>query len=199
MTSALALLTVVFVVGYLAIQVALHRAATGYSWIANAVSDYGVGPTARLFTVGGLINTMAGLALAAALVTSGTYGVTAEPVWLLLLVAVARIGVAVLPTDLPGASTTTTGRLHLLAAIVQFAALYTALANGTRHVLGLSRWTWPTAVGGPLLTLVTIGLVGVCAGLVLRPARRFFGLAERLFLYGSAVLVAAWAVALLTR
>lgn len=192
-----ALVAVLCVLIYFGLQVQMHRAPTVYAPLRNAVSDYGVGPTARSFRIASLVGTAALLALAAALAGSGVYGWRGGVVAWLLVAAVGRIGVAVFPTDLPQARRTATGRLHLLSAIVQFVALITVVTSDVAGRLGV------TGVLAALLHVLgwvaVVSLVGVIVALLLPVARRWFGLVERGFLFSVNAWLGLAAVAVLLR
>ncbi len=193
MTNFLAFLCLAAGAGYFLLQVLLHRADTGYSPIRNAVSDYGVGSTAGMFRLSAAANTIVLLALGSALISDGG-GWTDKPLVLLAIAVVARLLVAVFPTDVPGAPRTRAGRIHLLAAVVQFAAVYSFVVDeaGT-----LTAGTWMQGFAEILSVAALVGLVGVVAGL-LPLARRWFGAFERLFLWTSTAALLCCAGALIS-
>lgn len=152
-----------------------------YSPVSQAVSDYGVGPTRRLFTLYGLIGSTGVLVLAAATVADGGFPLRAS-VYLVLL-ALVRLGVLVFPTDLEGMPLTRAGKLHYAFAITSFALLYMAI--DVLHPLAIGQ------IGGPALAaladlrpVITWSLIGVIVCLA-PPLRRVFGLAERAYLLSA--------------
>lgn len=106
---------------FLAALVALHLLRTDLSPVADYVSDYANGPYGGLFTSTAIVHgagnlTMAyGLWHAVARSRAGRWGV--------VLLAVAALGMVVggaFPTDPPGATSTTVGLIHRVAATVAF-------------------------------------------------------------------------------
>ncbi|BCJ45826.1 membrane protein [Actinoplanes ianthinogenes] len=185
--SLLAVLAVVLLLVYLAIFVLMHLRPTGYSVVRNAVSDYGVGPTAGLFRVAVVANSLGILALTGAL--AGAFGSgpfsTADYV-ILLLIPVTRLAMGFFPTDVPGERVTTTGRIHLLLAIASFTFVYLSVANLTPYLSDITA----EVTGYVLITLrwlAAAGLLAVVVTMVAPALRRVFGLAERVFLLSSNV------------
>jgi hypothetical protein len=162
-----------------------------YSLVSHAVSDYGVGPSRRLFTLYGLTGIIAAAALGAAVLMDGRFPPRGG--LYLLVVAALRLGVLAFPTDLEGQRLTGTGRLHYVFAIASFALAYMAI-----DVLNPVALPLVTDRAAPVLTglywIVTASLVGVVICLV--PAlRRIFGLVERVFLLSVLLWSAVFALA----
>jgi hypothetical membrane protein len=175
--SVLSLACYLAAIGFL---VALHFQSSGYSILGHAVSDYGVGPTRRMFAAYTSLGSAGGLVFAGALLTRAT----AVPGWLLGVLAVmvaARTGLTLFPTDLEGTKLTRTGYLHYFFAILGFAASYTVIRNLTPVFAGEEAWGPLHGKLNGLSTLATVALVGVCATMW-KPLRRGFGLVERVFL-----------------
>jgi hypothetical protein len=161
--------------------VALHFRSSGYSILGHAVSDYGVGPTRRMFAAYTSLGSAGGVAFAVAL---GLSRAPVVPGWIfgvLVVMVVARFGLTIFPTTLEGAKLTRTGLVHYVFAIVGFAASYTAIRNLTPAFGREAAWGPVQGVLDGLSILATAALVGVCATMW-RPARRVFGLVERVFL-----------------
>ncbi|OYO16516.1 hypothetical protein BI335_10650 [Enemella evansiae] len=176
------------IVGRLGVFVALHRTSDRHP-VREAVSDYGVGPSRRLFSVMGGLQAAAWLALAL-----GTW--FAFPDWsyrgtaALMLVALGVLGAALLfvPTDLEGEKLTRRGLLHYLIAILGFGLSYSLTGDISRMM---------TTGGGLLVGLhwvALISLILLCVCLVPR-LRRWFGLFERIFLLAIALFYLTFAVA----
>ncbi|AEV85205.1 hypothetical protein ACWT_4185 [Actinoplanes sp. SE50] len=172
---------------YLIIITALHVLPTGYRLADHAVSDYGVGRYARLFHTGLIVNSLGVLALAAALALAPNLDPPTTPLVYLVLLPVARIGIAVFPTDLEGRGLTPTGIAHYLSAIAAFTLTYLAIDGLTP--------TLRAATSHPdvphWLAIATPVLLAAVAVTMFRPLRRLFGVTERLFL----LVTNAWYVA----
>lgn len=179
-----AVLAAALLLVYLAIFVAVHFQRTGYSVLRNAVSDYGVGPTAGLFRIAVIANGLGILALTGALADAFGDGLPTADYVFLLLIPVTRLAMAFVPTDLESAGTTVTGRVHMVLAIASFTFVYLAIADLTsplghfasdalRVFLLVLRW------------LAALGLVAVVVTLLVKALRGVFGLAERLYLLSS--------------
>lgn len=111
--------------------------------------------------------------------------------------AVARLGVALVPTDLEGQPRTAAGRLHLVLAVLSFALLYTAIDNATP--LMTARAGGVIAAALPLLRwTAAASLAALVLCLLAPPLRGLFGLAERAFLIATPLwmLLASLALAL---
>jgi hypothetical membrane protein len=124
MTRWLARAGVAGVVVYVAIDVALAFLRPDYSLLRNAESDYGVGPWSWLMDLNFLLRCAATLAIAAAMAS----GVARSPALraALALLAVWAVGSGVLaffPDDPAGTPVTTSGRIHLLTALIAFLAV----------------------------------------------------------------------------
>jgi hypothetical protein len=180
--SAVSLACYLGAIGFL---VALHLQRSGYSIVGHAVSDYGVGPTRRLFATYTSLGSAGGVVFTGALLTRGP----AVSAWLLSVLTVmilSRIGLTIFPTDLEGTKLTRTGYLHYFFAILGFAASYTAIRNLTPVFASEMAWAPLHGALNGLSTLATLALVGVCVTMW-RPFRKVFGLLERVFLLTTLV------------
>ena len=172
---------------------AVQKRNPQYNAVRDPVSDYGVGSARPLFQVYGLVGTAAAALLAVLMWLAGLPG---PLVVMQVGVMLMRVGVMQFPTDLEGAPRTTAGLLHMVAAVGSFALTYAVIDKATPL---LAATTLP-ALAGALQTLrytAALGLVALVAGLLLRPVRSVFGLAERVFLIALPVwgLLACLAVA----
>jgi hypothetical protein len=176
------------------VQLALFLALNirgSYSLVGHAVSDYGVGPSRRLFTIYGLIGIIAAVALGTAVLTDGRFPLRGG-VYLLAMAAL-RLGVLAFPTDLEGERLTKTGKLHYLFAIAGFALAYMAIDVLNPVALPIVA-DWATPVLNGLYWIVAASLAAVVICLI--PAlRRVFGLVERVFLVSVMLWSAVFAFA----
>ena len=176
----------------LTLFVALHFSSSGYNALEHAVSDYGVGKSARLFQFYVWAGNVGALALAY------LFYISAEPRFpsfiplCMLAMVVARIGVSVFKTDLEDGKRTRQGALHYLFAILTFALAYVVIDNST-PLLTASALPQGWLLMG-LRYVAMISLFGVVVT-VFRPLRRFFGRVERVFILSTLVwfLVASFA------
>lgn len=162
-----------------------------YSLVGHAVSDYGIGPSRRLFTIYGLIGIVAAIALGAAVLTDGRFPLRGGVY--LLAMATLRLGVLAFPTDLEGERLTKTGRLHYLFAIASFALAYMAIDVLNPIALPVvANWASPVLNGLYWIVAASLAAVVIC----LIPALRVvFGLVERVFLVSVMLWSAVFALA----
>jgi hypothetical protein len=185
--------------GYLIMLGLLHARPTGYNPIGHAVSDYAVGPTARLFTTALTTSSAAVLALGFALIEGvGSPPLGTRAVLFLLVIPLARIGMTLFPTTLEGQQLTRTSLTHYAFAIAAFTLTYLAISETTPVLLALNPAPWLNTTlnasahtVAPSLTLVVITM--------LRPLRRIFGLFERLFLLTTNIWFVFVALLIFTR
>jgi hypothetical protein len=171
----------------------LHAVDRSVDWVRDPVSHYAVGPRGRLFRTYGNVGTAAAALLACQIFFSRGPALPDIVLASLLLMVAARIGVIAIPTDAKGQASTRRGRIHLVLAIVSFAATYTAIANATPPLA--EHAAYPALQG--LRIVAMVALAGVVAG-VSPLARRWFGLAERVFLLSTMLWFIVANIALVT-
>ena len=156
-----------------------------YGWIGHAVSDYGVGKTAPLFKAYVIVGSVAAPLLAIQVWHARLPGYPASISVYLVLVMLGRLALGLFPNDLPGAEHTRSGLIHHAGTLLAFACAYMAVAEATP----LLATTFTGPLSASLLTLkhlISLGFIAVVLT-ISSPLRRFFGLAERIFLYATAV------------
>lgn len=187
-----ALTALVALLARLGVLVALHAVPNPYRPITDPVSNYAVGPTKRLAMIMTWLTVGAWLTLAGAFWFGEADWAYRGPATIMLLaLAVIFAALPYVPTDVDGRPTLR-GRLHLLLAVAWFALSYSPTGDVAR--LAGSRWT--PVLGGletVLHWIALAGLIVLIAALVIKPLRRWFGLAERVFVVtiGLFYLVAA--------
>ncbi|MFD1881141.1 hypothetical protein [Paracoccus pacificus] len=163
--------------------------------LGGAVSDHANGPRPGLFLGYALagMGGAAGLALAEA--ASGLF-----PFWAwasLAAMAVLRIGIVAFRTGDGSETRAAESRLHLVFAVLTFALAYRAVSAGTpaaRAIFGANAGSLLAALDW----VATAALFGVVACLLIAPLRRWFGLAERAFLFSTLLWFALVALCLTT-
>ena len=157
----------------------------GYGFVANAVSAYGVGKTAALFKAYVVMGSIAAPLLAWQFWVASTPSYPAIiPIYLLLVMA-GRLGIGLYPSDPRGVPRTRSGQMHHAATMLAATCAYMTVAEATPLLAA--------TVTGPLsITLIGLKhLISVDFIVVVltfsQPLRRFFGLAERIFLYAAAL------------
>ena len=191
----LAILGLIGIGVYVAIDVLLAFVDPRYSLVVNAESDYGVGPNAWLMDANFLLRCAFSLAIAAAIwLASRPARRPRSGLFLLGVWAIASGLLAFLPDNPVGSPATTSGSLHLFLASIAFLAMAAGVLLLSRRST-LDAWAGSTArLLRPLAVLVVVGIVLV---FILAGAPRFgFGIGERVFL-GAALAwlaTAAWAV-----
>lgn len=163
--------------------VVLHLLPTGLSPMRNAVSQYGI----TRFRFGYRLAAIS-LGIAAAAAAWGTarklQGSSGALVALLVIFAGARLAISWFPMDLPGTSSTSTGRTHGLLAVLAFGAITLASFRAASLLNTTGQWS---PICRPfhflsyylLLSLLAMGLSRRSPAL-----GRNFGLVERAFYLG---------------
>ena len=154
-----------------------------YVILPQAVSDYGIGKTAGLFKADVMIGSLGAPVLAWLFWQSRDPVFPAMiPVYLLLMM-LARIALGLYPNDLPGTAHTRAGTIHHAATLVAFTSAYLTIADATPLLIA-------TAPMGAVLSwikhLFSAGFFAVVVT-ISPPLRRWFGLAERVFLFSCAL------------
>lgn len=162
----------------------LHIKPTEYNPVRNAVSDYGVGYTRRLFNTYLQLNSFGAIALAIALIKIPS--VPQRSIIFLFLLICARIGTSMFPTDLEGKTLTRTGFLHYIFAILSVGFVYSIIAQLTPFFQTRPDWQAVSSILNIILTITTPILVMVVVTMW-KPLRKFFGLFERIFIATTAV------------
>ncbi|MBC7478345.1 MAG: DUF998 domain-containing protein [Pseudorhodobacter sp.] len=151
-----------------------------YGLFTHAVSDYGVGKTARLFRAYVLVASIATPLLAWLFWQSGAFP-PAIPVYLLLMTA-AQVVLGLYPNDLRGTTRTRGGQIHHAATLIAFTCAYLTIVDATPLLVA-------TSPLGQVLSWIkhcfSLGFFAVVVT-ISPPLRRWFGLAERVFLYSCA-------------
>jgi hypothetical protein len=153
--------------------------------VAHAISDYGVGRTARLFRVYVLAGCIAPPLLAWQFHAADNLDFPVAIPAYLLLVALGRVGIAVWPNDPRGAPRTRAGQFHRAATLLAFTCAYMTVIEATPVLVALHEGA-RSAVDLVLKHLISASFLAVVltTSAVLRP---WFGLAERAFLYSTAL------------
>lgn len=197
MITAICLLAIVSAAVRLGLFGALHVVPSGYNPIKHAVSDYAVGPTRRLSTAMTWTTVLTWLSLAAAIAVAlpaWSYQTTATA--LLVVLAVIFAVLPFVPTDIEGEKRTRRGIFHYVLAIAWFAIAYSLTGDASRFAAA----QWGGAIGSASVVLhwvALISLIALIAALVVPSLRRFFGLAERVFIAAISVFYLVLAVGLL--
>ena len=156
-----------------------------YGWVSHAVSDYGLGRTARLFKIYVVFGSVAAPLLALQFWLARGPGYPAMIAVYLLAVMVGRLGIGLFPNDLQGAPRTTSGQIHHAATLLASTCAFMTVAEATPLLAATVSGPLSAALTG-LKHLISVDFVAVVLT-ISPPLRRFFGLAERIFLYACAV------------
>jgi Protein of unknown function (DUF998) len=152
---------------------------------AKPVSEYGLGRTAGLFKVYLIAGCIAPPILAWQVHASGDPDLPATVPLYLGLVALGRLGIAVWQNDPHGAAHTREGNLHRTATLLAFTAAYMAVVEATPPLIALHEGL-RSAADEELKHIISAGFLAVV--LTSSPGLRpWFGLAERVFLYATAL------------
>jgi len=159
----------------------LHIKHTGYHFMRHAISDYGVGPTHRLFNIYLWLSSFGAIALVVALMIKlQILPIPEKTIIFLLLLAGVRIFVSMFPTDLERQPLTQTGILHYIFAILSIGFVYTITAQLTPFFQARPDWQAVNGILRVLWAIATPALVGIIITMW-KPLRNIFGLFERIF------------------
>ncbi|MFO1203210.1 MAG: DUF998 domain-containing protein [Tabrizicola sp.] len=152
---------------------------------AKPISEYGLGRTARLFRIYLIAGCIAPPILAWQVHVSGDPDFPVSVTVYLALVALGRLGIAIWTNDPHGAPHTREGNLHRAATLLAFTSAYMAVVEATPQLVALHEGL--RSVGDEVLKQV-ISVAFLVVVLTTSPALRpWFGLAERAFLYATAL------------
>ena len=156
-----------------------------FRWRPAAVSSYGIGPTARMFSASVVVGSLAAPLLAALFWVSRAPVYPAAISLYLVAMMVGRIGVGLFPNSPHGSPRTLSGTIHHGATLLAFTAAWMTIAEAEPVLTASAAAPLPG-----ILTLmkhaISLGFIGVVLAMT-EPLHRYFGLAERLFLYATAL------------
>ena len=152
---------------------------------ARPVSDYGLGRTARLFRVYLIAGCIAAPILAWQFHASGDPDFPASIPVYLGLVALGRLGIAVWQNDPHGAPHSRHGNLHRAATLLAFTSAYMAVVEATPQLVALHEGLRSVA-DEALKQVISLSFLAVVLTIA-SPLRPRFGLAERVFLWSTAL------------
>ena len=156
-----------------------------YPFFSHAISDYGVGKTARAFKIYVLAGCIAAPLLAWQFWSAQAPPYPAAIVVYLLGVMLGRLGIGLFVNDVRGTHRTRAGQMHRAATLLAFTCAYMTVAEATPMLSATVSGDLAVALN-VLKHLISAGFIAVILT-ISAPLRRFFGLAERLFLYATAI------------
>jgi uncharacterized protein DUF998 len=165
----------------LGLLVALHLLPTKYDPVRDAISDYGVGDYRGWFWAQLVAGAVACTSMAIALTGLHPYAPTVVVV-LLFANAAARLSMPAFPTDQSGNRfETVKGKVHMVLAIVAFAAV-AAAATGLGGLFShYPAWHSAKSLLATVGWVVLAGAIACALGLVSPRLKPIFGLIERFF------------------
>ena len=152
---------------------------------AHPISEYGLGGTARLFRIYLIAGCIAPLILVWQVHASGDPDFPASVTVYLALVALGRLGIATWKDDPHDAPRTPRGNLHRAAALLAFTCAFLTVVEVTPELVALHEGA--RSVADQLLKQVISASFLAVVVTIASPLRRFFGLAERIFLWSTAL------------
>ena len=170
-------------VTYFVCLTALHFLPTGHNPLYNTISDYSVGSFSRLARVSTAVNVVGIFLLLVALVKTAGLPPVANTglVWLGIL-ALTRLGMVFIVTDVSAQKVTPRGVAHMILAALSFVAGVSAVTTLTRNLSSFGAWNAVYPALRFLAEISTPLLVIVLLTVLLPQLRRILGLTERLFL-----------------
>jgi len=185
MVETFSIVAIVAIVVQTIALIALHLLPTGYDPKTDAVSDYGIGQYRGWFWTQALAGAVGCFALAVAL-SDAEPSMPTEAIALLVLAGLARLFIPIFPTDQNGSRfQTAAGTIHMILAIIIFAAIIVAASNLGSTLEHRPAWhavkDWLTALPWVMIG----GAVGTLVALRGPRLKRIVGLFERLFYVAS--------------
>jgi hypothetical membrane protein len=165
--------------------IALHVLPTGYDPRTDAVSDYGIGKYRGWFWTQALAGGVGCVALAVAL-GDAKPSMPTEAIVLLVVAGLARLLIPIFPTDQNGSRfQTAAGTIHMILAIVIFAAIIVAASKLGSTLEHRPAWHGVKGWLNVLPWVMIGGAVGTLVALRGPRLKRIVGLFERLFYVAS--------------
>lgn len=152
---------------------------------ARPVSEYGLGRTARLFRVYLIAGCIAPPILAWQIHASGDPDFPVMLPVYLALVALGRLGIAIWRSDPHGAPPTRSGNIHHVATLLAFTSAFMVVIEATPQLFALHEGARSMA-DHVLKYVISVSFLAVVLT-ISSPMRRWFGLAERVFLWSTAI------------
>lgn len=152
---------------------------------ARPVSEYGLGRTARLFRVYLIAGCIAPPILAWQIHASGDPDFPVLLPVYLVLVALGRLGIAIWRSDPHGAAPTRSGNIHHVATLLAFTSAFMVVIEATPQLFALHEGA--RSMADHVLKYVISGSFLAVVLTISSPMRRWFGLAERVFLWSTAI------------
>ncbi len=153
--------------------------------LARPVSDYGLGRTARLFRVYLIAGCIAPPILAWQIHASGDPDFPVMLPVYLALVALGRLGIAIWRNDPHGAPRTRSGDIHHAATLLAFTCAFIVVVEATPQLVALHEGLRSVA-DHALKYVISVSFLAVVLA-ISSPLRSWFGLAERAFLWSTAL------------
>ncbi|WP_333818169.1 DUF998 domain-containing protein [Tabrizicola sp.] len=152
---------------------------------ARPISDYGLGRTARLFRVYLIVGCIAPPILAWQVHASGDPDFSVSIPVYLGLVALGRLGIAAWRSDPRDTPRSRHGNLHRAATLLAFTSAYMAVVEATPQLVALHEG-WRSIADEILKQVISISFLAVILT-ISSTFRPWFGLAERIFLWSTAL------------
>ena len=162
---------------YLGIYVLLHILPTKYNPVNNAVSDYGIGRTKRIFNFY-LIFSFIAIAIVWIEIRNNNLPLWVSAAFILMLSG--RTLVFIFPTNLEGQKINAITALHYVGATFSFAGAYICMTN--LFFVGLTNFKFVQEILNIINFAAKPALVLLGASLLIKPFRKIFGLSERIYL-----------------
>jgi Protein of unknown function (DUF998) len=163
--------------------IVLHIKNKEYTVFKNAVSDYDIGNTHKLFQIYLWIGTIGFLFILLSIFVNTK--IELDKIYLVLigLVILFRIGISFFKTDLENTKLSMRGIIHYLFAIGNFGFAYTFIVKFDIRSKSISELQSIQSLITTYELILTIALIGVVITMF-KPLRILFGVIERVYLLG---------------
>ncbi len=179
-------LALLLLISNIALFVIMHLRTNDYSIIYNAVSDYAIGNTNRLFRIYLWAGSLGYICLFCMVLLSPVLRLEKIFPILLALVIIFRILLVFFKTNIEGQKTTINGIIHYILAIGNFSFVYIFIVKyDIRSRIIVELRNYQSLVKNYEIVL-TIALIGVVISMF-KPLRILFGIIERIYILGIAL------------
>lgn len=179
--SIIKLFAFIMFLSNISLFIILHIKNKEYSIAKNAVSDYAIGSSGKLFNIYLWVGTLGYLLFLFMILNYPGLVLKNILILLLVLIIIFRILLVFFRTDIEGQKLTANGIIHYLLAIGNFSLNYIFIVKFDMRITTVNIYQNYQSLIQMYELALTVILVGVVVTMF-RPLRIFFGVVERLYI-----------------